>query len=149
VAQESELVLKRATMVTASKGMEKFVCAPLMSLVIASPSVTFPVTPETVVVEHPVALALVHVEPVKPFVQIHAQEPLSKMLVPPFLHDVVDEASHCWTAVRVDVEEDVFLWKTRNSRGTTTAAAAATRRRNSRRRNPQRGRPQHRRFFLG
>jgi hypothetical protein len=115
----------------------------------ASPSVTLPVTPEMVVVEQPVAFALVQVEPVKPFVQIHAQAPLSKILVPPFLQAAVEDCSHCCTAVDVVADDDLFLWKTKNSSGTTTAAAAATRSMKRTSRKPQIGRPQQRCFFLG
>lgn len=114
----------------------------------ASPNVTLPVTPETVVVEQPVAFAIVQVEPVKPFVQIHAQAPLSMILDPPFLQPVVEDCSHCCTALSVVADDDLFLWKTKNSSGTTTAAAATTRSRKRISKKPQTGRPQQRRFFL-
>lgn len=50
-----------------------------------SPSVTSVRSePERVVVVHPVALALVHVVPVNPFVHIQAHDPESITDVPPF-----------------------------------------------------------------
>jgi hypothetical protein len=50
----------------------------------ASPSVTFAVPLERVVVVQPVDAATVHVAPVKPFVHIQAHDPLSMKEVPPF-----------------------------------------------------------------
>lgn len=48
--------------------------------------------PDMVTVEQPVASADVHVEPVKPFVQMHAQDPLSTKAVPPFWQAVAVSA---------------------------------------------------------
>lgn len=149
LAQVKFALLKRATIVDSERGMEKFVCASAMRRVILSPTVTFKRL-ESVAVVQPVALAVVHVEPVKPFVQIHAQEPLSITLVPPFLHAVLALTSHCWTAETVvDFVFDEGLWNTKSSRGTTTAAAMMIRRIKRTRMKPQHGRPQQRRFFLG
>lgn len=84
-AQVKFALLKRARIVFPESGMEKLVCASEMSRAIESPSVTS-LRSELgrVVVVHPVALALVHVVPVNPFVHIQAQDPESSTDVPPF-----------------------------------------------------------------
>lgn len=110
VAQERLFELNRAISVLAERGMEKLVCAPVISREIESPNVTLAdERPESVVVVHPVAFAEVHVDPVKPLVQMHAQVVPSKILEPPFLHDVVESASHFCTADSVLVLDGVFL----------------------------------------
>lgn len=101
-----------------------------------------------VVVMQPVKLATVQVEPVKPFVQMQAQAPLSIIEVPPFWQAVEVVDSQVWTAETV-VEELLGLWKTRSSRGTTTAAAMMIKSIRRTRKNPQHGRPQQRRRFFG
>jgi hypothetical protein len=143
-------LLKRAMMVLSERGMEKFAWASEMRREIESPSVTFVRSEEErVVVVQPVALAVVHVAPVNPFVHIQAHDPESIMDVPPFLQAVAGLASHCWRAERVVVDAVFDLWKTRSSRGTTTAAAVIIRRIKRTIMNPQQGKPQQRRFFFG
>jgi hypothetical protein len=83
-AQLRLAVLKRARMVFPVNGMEKLDCASAISRGMESPSVTFAVPLESVVVVQPVDAATVHVAPVKPFVHIQAQDPLSRKEVPPF-----------------------------------------------------------------
>ena len=97
----------------------------------------------------PVKFAIVHVGPVKPFVQIQAHEPLSRMEVPPFWHAVAVTEEQVVRADAVEVEEVLGRWKTRSSRGTTTAAAIITRRIRRTRTKPQIGRPQQRRRLGG
>ncbi len=86
-------------MVLAERGMEKFDCASEMRREIESPTVTFmEERPERAVVTQPVPFAEVHVDPINPFVQMHAHDPLSMRLAPPFLQAVAGLASHCWMA---------------------------------------------------
>lgn len=112
---------------------------------IESPSVTLVSAAEgKFIVMQPVKLAVVQVGPVKPFVQIQAQAPLSIIVEPPFWQAVAVEASQVSTAERVG-DTDLGLLKTRNSRGTTTAAAIIRARIRRTRKKPQQGRPQQRR----
>lgn len=87
--QERLAVLNRAKMTVGKSGMEKFVCAAVIRRGIESPSVTLGYSFERVVVVQPVALATVHVEPVKPFMHRHAQLPEERNVLPPFWHAVV------------------------------------------------------------
>jgi hypothetical protein len=102
VAHERLLLLNLTMMVLAERGMEKFDCASEMSREIESPTVTFmEEKPDRIVVTQPVAFPEVHVDPVNPFVQMHAHDPLSMRLTPPFLQAVAVSASHCWMADNV------------------------------------------------
>jgi hypothetical protein len=100
------------------------------------------------VVAQPVALAIVHVEPVKPLIHIHAQALTLRTELPPFWQAVSGSDWHCWRTESA-VVVDFGLWMTRSSSGTTTAAAMIMRSIKRTIRNPQHGRPQQRRFFLG
>jgi hypothetical protein len=99
-------------------------------------------------VTHPVKLAMVQVGPVKPFVQMQAQDPLSIIDMPPFWQAVAVFVEQFWRAEAAVVVEDLGLCNTRSSRGTTTAAAMIIRRIKRTRKKPQHGRPQQRRGFF-
>lgn len=144
-AQDRLAELKRAMTILSERGIEKLDKAPVIIRDIESPIVTF-VSPEfvKVVVEQPTDEAVVHVEPVKPFVHIHAQEPLSIKELPPFWQAVEAPASHCWIWDNVDAVLALGLWMTSSSRGTTTAAAIMIKRIKRTSINPQHGRPQQR-----
>lgn len=97
----------------------------------------------------PVALATAQVEPVKPFMQMQAQFPLLRKVLPPFWQDVTGSVWHCWRGVRVAAAGAALgLLRTRSSRGTTTAAAMMIKRIRRTRKNPQHGSPQQRRPFF-
>jgi hypothetical protein len=100
------------------------------------------------VVVQPVALATVQVEPVKPLMHIHAQALTLRTELPPFWQAVSGLDWHCWSTERA-VVDDFGLWMTSSSSGTTTAAAIIMRSIKRTIKNPQHGRPQQRRFFLG
>jgi hypothetical protein len=141
--------LKRARITLSKSGMEKFACASVINRGMALPSVTLEYPGEKLVIVQPVKLATVQVGPVKPFVQMHAQAPLSNIEVPPFWHAVAVTDEQVARVDAVVVEEVLGLWNTKSSRGTTTAAAIITRRIRRTRRNPQTGRPQQRRRLGG
>jgi hypothetical protein len=140
--------LNRARIVFSERGIEKFVWAAEIRRDMESPMVTlFKSELESVVVVQPDEPAIEQVAPVKPFVHIHAQDPLSSTDDPPFWQAVVEFASHCWTGVKV-AEAALGLRKTKNSRGMTTAAAMIIKSIKTTRRNPQHGSPQQRRRFF-
>ncbi len=141
--------LKRARITLSKSGMEKFACASAMRRGIAVPRVTLVYVPlGKLPVVQPVKFAAVQVGPVKPFVQMQAHEPLSKIEVPPFWHAVAVPLEQVARAEVVG-DEVLGLWKTRSSKGTTTAAAIITSRIRRTRRNPHTGRPQQRRRLGG
>jgi hypothetical protein len=127
LAQVRFAALKRARITLSKSGMEKFACASAMRRGIAVPRVTLVYVPlGKLTVVQPVKFATVQVGPVKPFVQMQAHEPLSRIEVPPFWHAVVVEQFA--RAEEADDDEVLGLWKTRSSKGTTTPAAIITRR---------------------
>jgi hypothetical protein len=150
LAQVRFAALKRARITLSKSGMEKFACASAMRRGIAVPRVTLEYVPlGKLAVVQPVKFATVQVEPVKPFVQMQAHEPLSKIEVPPFWHAVAVTVEQVARAEAADDEDFLGLWKTRSSKGTTTAAAIITRRIRRTRRKPHMGRPQQRRRLGG
>lgn len=94
--QDRFALLNRAKMTFEKSGMEKFVCAAVMRRGIESPRVTLGYSFERVVVVQPVALATVHVEPVKPLMHRQAQLPEERKVLPPFWQAVVGFCWHCW-----------------------------------------------------
>jgi hypothetical protein len=74
-----------------------------------------------VVVVQPAELAMVQVEPVKPFAQMQEQVLEEIMLVPPFSQGVLFWHWASWDAVFEEFEEDLLM--TRRNKGIRTAAA--------------------------
>lgn len=144
--QERFAELKRARRMVPSRGMEKLLAAAAMRRGMASPVVTFERTPVRVDVVQPVVVAMEQVFPVKPLMQIQAQAPLFRNVLPPFWQAVVESAAHCCSGVSF-VVAGLGLWMTRSSMGTTIAAAIITRRPKRRSRNAQQGIPQQRRLL--
>lgn len=77
-------VLNLARTTVPKSGMEKFAIACSSKRGIASPSVTFVYSLDSVAVVQPVAEATVQVEPVKPLMHRQAQVPEERKVEPPF-----------------------------------------------------------------
>jgi hypothetical protein len=124
-SQERFAELNRARMISDDKGTLKFALAPEIRRGMDSPRVTllYTVPFELVILVrvHPLELATVHVDPVKPFAQMQEQALEEMMLVPPLAQGVVCWHWASWDAVVDEFEEDLLM--TRRNRGTSTAAA--------------------------
>ena len=88
LTQDRDAELKRAKMTVSKRGMEKFVCASAIKRGMASPNVTFVYDGEVerVVVVQPFPPDTLHVEPVKPLMQMQEQPLVDVAIseVPPF-----------------------------------------------------------------